>query len=700
MYPQNLMDFLAKQVPVPAQGSFTLWGPWVFCLGIAIWFLLPNDPEQWLGPLVLIVVCGLLGILYLQKTPHLRMYFLLAMLAAFFAGFVLAGIRSDLKAAPVLPAGENFWLVTGKIAKIDRNKGHRARYLIRVKQIEGLQPEQTPVFVRVGGPVGTAETGAMVRFQASMHPPQSPTVPGGFSYSRAAWFEQIGGTGFTFGHLSVIAPPIAESYFISLAKVRQNIAITIRVKIPGQAGAIASAIITGERDAIEPQIVDAFRGAGLSHLLAISGLHMSVFGGMAFLLSSLVFAAIPAIGSKMDARKPAAIIGLLAAFFYLLVSGAAAPAQRAFIMFGLILLAVLLGRRALSIRTISIAAFVVALLSPEYVISAGFQMSFAASLALITVYQYAGPWFAERGRRSSNAYILLKPLHYLLLAALGIALTSIIAGVATAPFASWHFHQIALYSLIGNLMAMPVFTFLVMPFLFLGILLYPLGLEAPFWWLAGFGLDIIQGAALATSEFPGAILSIKHAPEITLILQATGLVIFCIGGKWLRFTGVLLVAIGLFLHVRTPVPDIWIGQNGGVILAKNGEHKTPLVFGKPNQFALKEFMQTSGVANVNTMALSQDIKAQCDQYGCTYQLGENRLAIQTSMEELVDACQWADMVILPEPALTAQRPACEGIVLLTYQQDAGSLIYFDKTLRDIKRPSYNRIWDRAGSYMD
>ena len=649
----------------------------------------------WLAPLLLSIIAIAMAVMIWSHTAKIRLLFLFVMAGAFLAGFIIAEVRSAKQAAPVIPSGANSWLVTGLVTKIDSQSEHRSRYLIKVKRIEGLQPQETPVFVRVGAPTGPASIGSMVRFQANIEPPSQASVPGGFSYARSAWFLRLGGTGFTFGHLAVIAPPSASGWQVGLNRFRNDLSQLIRFKIPGQSGAIAAALITGDRSAIDPDITMAFRGAGLSHLLAISGLHMSIVGGMAFWLSSLILAAIPIIGAQIDARKPAAIVGLLASFSYLLVSGAAAPTQRAFIMLALIFLAVALGRKALSIRTISIAAFVIALLSPEYVVTAGFQLSFAASLALIAVYQKIGPWFAEQQQKSNSNRFFIKVFKRTGLVLLGIALTSLVAGLATAPFASWHFHKIAVYSLIGNLAAMPVFTVLVMPFLFLGLLVLPLGLEGPFWQIAGFGLSLVFKLSAMTADLPGAVVAIRQATHMTLLLEAIGLLLICLGGKWLKFVAIIPISIALILHLFVPSPNLWIGQKGGAIIESKGSGSTLFIFGKPNLFALRQFVDTSGIGNIQQKPIQNSKQANCDQYGCTYILDRNLLALQTTVNDLITSCNLADIVISLSPPLPEQELPCANSIIFSYQQDAGSVFYFNEGTWSIEKPSNNRAWDRA-----
>jgi len=693
----SLLRMVTDLVPAPQRGSVTLWGPWVFCFGIAFWFAPASEPVIWLAPALFLVALSLLfGLMRLCFT-QVRLIFFVTMICAFLFGLVVAEIRSFAQSTPILPAQSNSWMVTGELHRIDRETKSRARYLIRVTQIEGLTPEEYPKFVRVGGWRSPAEVGALVRFRATLQPPQSVMVPGGFSFARNAWFQQIGGTGFTLGHLEIINPAAHVSVQLHINRFRYGLAKTIRERVPGNSGAVAAALVTGDRSAISPKQVSAYREAGLGHLMAISGLHMSLVGGLAFLVASIIFAMIPAIGARMDARKPAAIFGLCVAASYLLVSGAAAPTQRAFIMLSLIFLAVLLNRKALSIRTISVAAFVVALISPEYVASAGFQMSFAASLALIAVYQRAGRFFGEQKSMQKIDGPIVRFVRGLSIFIIGILLTSLVAGIATAPFASWHFHKIAVYSLLGNLLAMPVFTILVMPFLLIGMCLLPLGLDGPFMWVAGFGLDVIASISTMTASLPGAIYGVPSASPITLLLEAVALILLCIGFSRFKYIALLLVLVAFAFRLQVSTPVIWSTDDGGAFILPNGPSNQIITFGSPSKFALRQFTQSVGLSKPDIQKIETLPQAKCDQNGCGIRIADKLISIRNFTDDIETDCQLADLVIIRFPLLSRQQPSCADTELLILSENKGTVVYFNKNKWITQKPNHDRLWDRAGA---
>jgi competence protein ComEC len=688
------LDWLALALS-PEPGRFAIWAPWVFCFGIASWFTPQIEPSVILIPVLLGIAVLSAGALFFWKPQNTKLVFLAIMLCVFFSGSLIAQIRSHSRAAPVLPTANHSWLVTGKLFQVDRETGKRARYLIRVQEIEGLPVDRLPKFVRIGGFSSPARIGAIVRFRASMQAPSPTLVPGGFSFARNAWFQQIGATGFTLGRLEVLEPPSTLTLSLRVSQWRNRLSKSLRTKIAGQNGALAAALITGDRSAIEEENIKAFREAGLAHLLAISGLHMSLIGGFVFVAFSMIFAAIPAIGAKMDARKPAAIVGILVSFGYLVISGGAAPAQRAFIMLGLIFLAVLTGRRALSIRTISLAAFFIALLSPEYVVSPGFQMSFAASLALIAFYQRFGSTFVMRHKQNHQFGAVVGGVQKSLFFLAGVAATSLIAGLATAPFASWHFHKIALFSLLGNLAAMPVFTILVIPFLFLGVCLMPLGLEPPFFAIASFGLDAIQAIARFTSSLPGAVWDVGAASPISLLLESVALILICLVGKRVIGLVLVLVMVSIGFRIAIPSPMLWVGDKGGAIVFSDKTNHTIYTFGKPDKFSLRQFAENAGLSSVETLDISKAPNVSCDNQGCVAQLEGRTVAIRYTNEDIATDCALADLVLIARSLNERQGSACQNTRLLSSRQDGGTVFYRGSTPWRWKKPENDRLWDRA-----
>ena len=182
--------------------------------------------------------------------------------------------------------------------------------------------------------------------------------------------------------MSLIPDP---DWFDRVAALRAGVGERLAAGLPGEPGAVARALVTGERNAVPEPLQEAYRQAGLAHMLVISGLHMSLLAGLAFVALRYGFALVMPIAERFDTKKFAAAAAIAAALFYLILSGANVPAQRAFIMVSVVLIAVLIDRTAMSLRTLAWAAMTVLVLQPDALVGASFQLSFAAVVALITV---------------------------------------------------------------------------------------------------------------------------------------------------------------------------------------------------------------------------------------------------------------------------------------------------------------------------
>jgi competence protein ComEC len=298
--------------------------------------------------------------------------------------------------------------------------------------------------------------GSWLHVTAVLLPPPGPAMPGDYDFGRWAFYQQIGAVGYLYGRPHPIVPLRADSWSeqasAGLERLRDRMTGRIREVLPRSNGAIAAALITGQTHAIPPADAGAFRDAGLAHILVIAGLHMGMVAAAAFFLLRALFALIPALALRFPTKKWAAAGALAVIFCYLLLSGATVPSRRAFVMAGLMLLAVLVDRLSVSARAIAFAALIVMLLTPDAVAGPSFQMSFAAVAGLIAFYE------AMRGRLSqwhSHAGMLRRCGLYVV----GIAFTTVVTTVATMPYTIYHFNRFPIYSVAANALAVPITGF-------------------------------------------------------------------------------------------------------------------------------------------------------------------------------------------------------------------------------------------------
>jgi competence protein ComEC len=319
---------------------------------------------------------------------------------------------------------------------------------------------------------------------------------------------------------------------------------------------VAAVRPAGKRGAIAEEVKQAFRDSGLSHLLAIAGLHLGLVGAFVFFAVRGGLALIPPIALRYPIKKLAAGVTLLVLACYLLLSGAAIPTQRAFVMNGLVFGAIIIDRLRISMRVCAIAAAVVLVVEPASLVGVSFQMSFGAVVALIAVYETYG---ARLGRLLHSRSISGRILGY----CGGVVVTTVVATLGTYPFSIYHFHHLALYSPLANVIAVPLSAMWTLPWGVVTCLLMPFGLE----WLAlvpmGWGIDVTIWVAQHVSALPGDVWGMPRLPAEGLLLISLGGLWLCLWrGPWRRW-GVVAIAAGFAGMMLTRPPDILIAASAG-----------------------------------------------------------------------------------------------------------------------------------------
>jgi len=654
-----------------------IWCPVAFAVGSAVYFTLPAEPSAAAGWTTFgLAVCALAGaIIWRHRTS--------ALITLMLAAFVLAGgargqWRTLSVAGPVVAESERARTVTGWIESVQQSGG-RQRLVLRVASLEGM--DTPPRRVRVLANRGAFQPGDAITFRAVLGPPPRPAAPGGYDAGFAAWFSGLGGSGF-----AVTRPEAAEfdgdRRARAFARVRWSMAERIRERAPPRSAGIAAALLTGDRSGISPDDAEALRATGLGHILAISGLHMALFAGGVFFAVRFLSAAIEPFARRHDPRYPAAIAALLAALAYLALSGAAIPTQRAFIMTAAVLIGVLVGRQAISMRSVALAAFAVLLIQPESIVTPGFQMSFAAAAALIAAFG------ALRDHRRPG------PRPGMLRRAAGsigaIGWSSLIAGAATSGFAAFHFNRLAAFGFIANLAAMPIFSFLVMPAGVIALALMPFGLEAIPLAVMGAGLDAVLFIAHVIADWPGALSPVPAGHGAALPLYAAGFAALVAGRGLMRLAGLVFMGAGLILWWATPVPDGLVTDSGVVIAhydAAHGDWAASTT--RRSRFAARVFLEQTGDREVR---LARGMS--CDASGCAGRAQGVLIATPETEEALLEDCRAADLVVTRLIVNRILRSRCEAQLI-----DAGDLARDGaRTFRitDGRITSWETVADRRG----
>jgi competence protein ComEC len=424
--------------------------------------------------------------------------------------------------------------------------------------------------------------------------------------------------------------------------------------LPDARGALAAALMTGERGAIPESVIQAMRDSGLAHLLAISGLHMGLVAGLLFFALRALMALVPALALRQPIKKWAAAVAVCGAFAYLCLVGAPVPTQRAFLMVSIVLLAVILDRSALSLRLVAWAAFAVLLIAPESLLSASFQMSFAAVTALVAGYEALG----ARGRRAVAEH---GPAARLALYLGGVALTSVIAIAATAPFAVYHFNRLAWYGLAANLVAVPLTGFWIMPWALLAFALLPFGLEALALTPMGWGLGAVIAVAETIAGLPGAVQPVRALPAAGLLLVVAGGLWLCLWWRPWRLAGPVLILAGLSGAALVTPPDLLASGDGRLLAVRGADGALWLSSVRRARFTAETWLRRAGLAEAEAWPRDATAAAggalSCDPLGCIYRAKGQVVALALDGRALDEDCRNATVLISLEPL---SRRACPG----------------------------------------
>jgi competence protein ComEC len=636
--------------------------PWlavVFAFGILTWFALPSA-WHWIaamagaGGLALAAAVHWCG---RDERVHLRQ----AMAACgliFAAGIAVIWVRSEIVGVPAIerPVIER---VQGHILeREDQPADDRIRLTLAVRDAATGEGRKVRVNVPLARASEAMAEGAIVRMRVRLMPPASPMLPGSYDFARAAWFMGLAATGSALGEVELVELAQRRT---GIAEVQRALSDYVRARVAGSAGSIAAALASGDRGAILEADEAAMRDSGLTHLLSISGLHVSAVVAVAYLVVLKLLALFPALALRVRLPVLAAAGGALAGIGYTVLTGAEVPTVRSCVAAMLVLVALALGRDALSLRMVALAAMFVLVLWPESVIGPSFQMSFAAVLAIVALHTSAPvraflaareeSWPRRIGRRVAMLFV-----------------TGIVIELALMPIVMFHFHRAGVYGAVANVVAIPLVTFVSMPLIALALTLDLIGLGGPAWWLVGRSLDLLLGIAHVTAALPGAV---RLMPQMT----GTTIALFAGGGLWLalwsgraRLLGFAPVALAVGLLLLTPIPDVLIDREGrhvGIVMPDPaGGQRLLSLRDTRSDYARDNLLELAGVAG-EPVPIDKWPGARCSAAFCvvgferggrewTMLLARNRDLVEE--RALAAACDRADIVVADRYLPRSCRP--------------------------------------------
>src|SRR5271167_3792656 len=679
---------------------FFLWIPVAAMGGVALNLAADREPVLWL-PALMIAVFATLA--WFTRARPLALGLSLA-IAALFAGFLSMSLRTARVAAPVL---DRIRIVSlqGFVEEVDlRPVG--ARMVIGVVGADGMPQEKVPRRVRVTTRnTPDVAAGDYVALKARLLPPSRAALPGGYDFARDAFFAGVGAVGSTLGPIRLLPPPgdasLSQRFYAAIDQARNRLTLRVNAIIGGDEGAIAAAMVTGKRDFLSTDAKDLIREAGIFHIITISGVQMTLVAGIFFVVTRRLLALSPTLALKYPIKKWAAAVAIAGSLLYDVATGSRVGTERALIMTVIVLGAVIMDRRALTMRNLAFAVLAVVAIEPEAILGVSFQLSFAAVAALVAVMEarLAGlesdpdPFLPQRGRAPTGglfADLFHKPL--------GLLIATACATGATASFMAYHFHDLSPYVLIGNPLTLTVIEFFAVPGALIGAALYPLGLDAPVWLYVGAGIKFILWAARFIAEAPGSTLHLRAFAPYALPFLALGVMSATIWRTWVfRASAIPLAIIGLIGATHGPRYDVIVAPSGDQAAVRDADGRLQIVGKRFNAFAAEQWLTADGDGRDPAEARSPD--APCDRLGCVADLPEGeQLSIVLDRLGFDEDCTRAEIVV---SALTAPQDckakfvldeealARLGAVGLTWSDEGGFALASDRSALQ------NRPWSPA-----
>jgi len=620
---------------------------------------------SWLVFWVAFIILMLMAIaLILALRGYWRLAWLSGAVAVTIIGQVI--IIHDLRSVPLSVAvPKDEIMVTALVVESQRYRGNRQQIIIRLKDKSPVADQFADGSARLLVPSGVPPLlpGDMVVMQVNFQPLLPQLLPGGYDFERHALRRGILAGGFVREIVS-----ITPGQGWSLAKARRSFQDKLFQHMDNAWGApVASALLIGYRAAIPHDLREAWRGAGLAHLLAISGLHMMLICGVIMVLVRSSLALFPVFSSRFNPLKLSALLALPLCLFYLFFAGVPVSALRAFLMLGLSLIAVLVSRRGITLHHVQLAAIIILLCDPSSLFGPAFQMSFSAVFGLVVVWTY---WQQYRPFRPISWPLRL--VRYVL----AIALSSVIATLASLPFALHHFGVTTTWSVLANVLGMPLMGFVIMPMGAAAVALAPLGFEALPLSIMNAAILLLSHFASVVSGWQGARLAVLPPSALaTLGLASAFMIMALIQGRW-RWLGVPLVGLAVLLWTiqQRPLAGVILDYGKPMLAVTSHDGRLVISSSRDDGFAARLLATSFGFAEAVYIRNHED--SVCGDGFCTVLSGNNQvIAMVWDRRGLTKACQNASLVL---SLVKAKYPCTTGAELIDepmLYNSGGMLIY-------------------------
>ncbi len=582
----------APEITRKEKNRIILFAPFLFGCGAAIaisfYSLSPINNAIYFA----FVLFAILVILMINsnKSNSIRLHSLILfvfMLLIADCGFISAKLRIKQVEAPILSGILYDTKISGEIISINRSTYGAQRAKIKIKSIESLKNNDLPKYARINlEGLKYDDIGKNLECNAFLAPPSNKVLPNSYDFRMWAYFAQIGVIGRCKGDFKVsntgdenfknnIIGHLSYLRSMKAAQITQN-------RVGGGAGFLA-AIATGDRSYLSQEDTQNLQTSGLAHIISVSGLHVGLLGGILFIVFRKFLSLFPIIALKLDTKKIAAIISFAFVTLYTFFTGAEAPALRSMIMFGAATIAILINRRAISMRGLAIAALFLLAWHPENSLDSGFLMSFLATMALVSLWEY---WQKSDIPKQRNWFE--KIIFWLI----GAILTSLVAGIATIPIALYNFQSMNTYGLITNVISAPLNDFIIAPSAIIGVSFQ--GTMFGDWFLnvAVWGLQKVLDIAGFFANLPNSTTYIHGFDEVCTFLCVFTIIWFCFLNSKIRYFAIIPILASIVIWANAPKNEAYFSADGAAML---NLQDSKLCFLKNGKFSARQLINLSQI---------------------------------------------------------------------------------------------------------
>ncbi len=646
------MELPTHSDSLAARRRLALWVPVLLGTGIGGYFALPFEPPLW-AVLTLALALGAVVLLF-RALPAVKWPALVCFIVAF--GALTATLRTATVDAPILRKTLYHRIVEGRIDDIQlKEKGQR--FVLSDVSIERVQAKTTPHRISITHKQLTPDlqVGDRIKVRAILFSPPSPVMPGAYDFARVFYYDRLGAVGYAPQTPELIESVPPDSFRPWLNRLRLGLAERIGASMPEGHGAVATALMVGEASQIPEDIKDAMRDSGLYHILSISGLHMSLAAGLIYAAARFLLCLYMPLAQRIPVKKVSAVVGLVGALIYLFLAGYPVPAVRSFIMVACVMVAVLFDRRGISLYSLAWAACIILLLWPESILGASFQLSFAATLAVVALYERFSDAIHRSGAGALNRF-----RNYFF----ALMCTSLAATLATTPLVIYHFNRFTIWGIVANMFLAPLSSFWIMSAALLAFLAMPFGLEAVPLAIMQSGISIMIDGARWFASLPFASVPVPSPSFMGVLTIVAGGIWLCLWRQRWRLFGVPLILLGMATALLHRPYDILISDDATKVMVRVSTHDYLFLRGTPNSFDGEAWLRSEGQDDAMVI---KDVKHStfapvCVEKHCGMILEGRRLLVARKDSSVQFICQENPDILIAE--ITVDALPCSNVPLI------------------------------------